>query len=262
MATRAPRPRTMSEIKSKLLRPSLTSHYQCFFNPPQSVRRWAKQKQLSGAGAEYNEDLISLSCSEASLPGSSLNTIEINDDFTGVTERHAYRRVYDDRADFTFYVDGDYKIIRFFENWISYIVDEQFTTRRGTRPGIEDPNYYYRVNFPEGSTGYKADALYIVKFEKDYSGQVLQYRFLKSYPISISSMPVSYDSSSLLKCTVSFTYSRYLMTNELLDIMPESIIRNQTEYERDLANATGGGTLSGAGTFQELNQINRDLGIA
>ena len=44
-------------------------------------------------------------CHEASLPGSSIATNEIKDDFTGVTERHAYRRLYEDRADFTFYVD-------------------------------------------------------------------------------------------------------------------------------------------------------------
>jgi hypothetical protein len=32
---------------------------------------------------------------------------------------------------------------------------------------------------------------------------------VKAFPLSINSMLVSYDSSQLLKCTVSFTYSRY-----------------------------------------------------
>lgn len=262
MAAPAPRPRSMSDIKSKLLRPALTSHYECFFNPPSSVRSWSLQKESAGAGASYdsNQDLISISCSEASLPGSSLATIEINNDYSGVTERHAYRRLYDDRADFTFYVDGDYKIIRFFENWISYIVGERFT---GTPqdPGIEQQNYYYRVNFPGlsgGSDSYRSPALYINKFERDYRGSLLQYRFLNAYPISINSMPVSYDSSSLLKCTVSFTYTRYIMTNQNTSFSPANIIADQTEYEQSLAQATGGGTLSGAGTFQELNQIQRN----
>ena len=210
MATPTPRPRRMSEITSKLLNPALTSHYECFFNPPQLVRTWASQKESAGAGSIYEQDLITLSCSEASLPGSSLTTIEINNDYSGVTERHAYRRLYDDRADFTFYVDHDYKIIRFFENWISFIVNEQITGEENG-VGIESPNYFYRVNYP---SKYKSSAIYINKFEKDNSGILLQYRFLQAYPISISSMPVSYDSSSLLKCTVSFTYSRYLMTNE------------------------------------------------
>ena len=40
----------------------------------------------------------------------------------------------------------------------------------------------------------------------------LTYTFINAFPLSIASMPVSYESSSLLKCTVSFTYSRYSTT--------------------------------------------------
>jgi len=95
----APPPRNYKgafEIKSFLLRPALTSHFQCWFNPPASVR----------AVTNYNDDFISISCTEASLPGSSIITNEINDDYTGVTERLGYRRQYDNTVDFTFYVDG------------------------------------------------------------------------------------------------------------------------------------------------------------
>ena len=48
------------------------------------------------------------------------------------------------------------------------------------------------------------------KFERDY-GQILEYEFINAYPTSITSMPVSYDTSSLLKCTVSFSYIRYIL---------------------------------------------------
>ena len=213
MAVPTPKERSMSEIKSKLLNPALTSHFECTFNPPNIVRTWAGNREAAGAGALYNSDLLTIACCEASLPGSSLVTHEINNDFHGVTERHAYRRLYDDRMDFSFYVDHDYKIIQFFENWISYIVDEQISR------GIESPNYFYRMNYPDGDTGqigdgYRSPALYINKFERDYLGRFLQYRFFQAYPISISSMPVSYDSSNLLKCTVSFTYTIYLVTTE------------------------------------------------
>ena len=37
------------------------------------------------------------------------------------------------------------------------------------------------------------------------------YQFMRAYPLSISSMPVSYDGSSLLKCSVSLTYTRYVI---------------------------------------------------
>jgi hypothetical protein len=219
MPSPQPRVRSVSDIKSKLLNPALTSHYECFFNPPDAVREWIKQRVKAGVGVnEYDYDQISISCCEASLPGSQIATYELNDDFTGVTERNAYRRQYDDRADFTFYVDHDYTIISFFENWMAYIANEQITTGVETRPE-EDPTkygYYYRMNYPKD---YKADAIYIHKFERDLGKQstlnkrYLQYRFIRPFPVSINSMPVSYESSSLLKCTVSFSYIRYIVNN-------------------------------------------------
>ena len=206
MAGPVVKPYGMSAIKSKLLQPALTSHFICEFKPPSGADNFLNLREDAGfIGATYtqNQELIQLSCSEASLPGSSLATNEINNDYTGVTERHAYRRLYDDRSDFTFYVDKEYRIIDFFENWISYVVNENDLKAQQNR------TYNYRVNFPKT---YYADALYITKFERDYAGRLLSYRFMNAYPISINSMPVSYDSSQLLKCTVSFTYSRYVIS--------------------------------------------------
>ena len=91
-----PKIRSVSDIKSKLLRPALTSHFEVQLSFPQALR--------SFLGVE--QDTINLSCSEASLPGSQLTTLENNNDRTGVTEKHAYRRQFDDRIDLTFYVDG------------------------------------------------------------------------------------------------------------------------------------------------------------
>lgn len=193
------------KVKALLLNNSLTSHYVCRFQPPgEGVDGDGKVlKFLADDGFIYKDkdEFISFSCSEASLPGSSIMTNEINDDFTGVTERHAYRRQYDDRIDFTFYVDRNYDIITFFERWISYCAGENLQTALETR------NYFYRVNFPND---YQTDALYVTKFERDVFGTALEYKFIRAYPISITSMPVSYDSSQLLKCTVSFTYIRYV----------------------------------------------------
>jgi len=224
MAGPAIQPVKMSKIKEKLLRPALTSHFLCEFRPNQKMESFLKSRssnQVRFFGADYsnivNEELIKLSCSEASLPGSSLATNEINNDYTGVTERHAYRRLYDDRSDFTFYVDRDYRVINFFESWISYIVGEDNATAQLGR------TYNYRVNFPEF---YKTDYLYITKTEKDYKGRVLRYKFINAFPISINSMPVSYDSSQLLKCTVSFTYSRYTISHTYVNYEVNSSNKN------------------------------------
>jgi hypothetical protein len=198
----------MSKVKSRLLRPALTSHFSCRFSPPDPVLTFLRQGEGSFPGSDYsntdNQEVIELSCSEASLPGSSLITNEINDDRTGVTERFAYRRQYDDRIDFTFYVDHDYKIINFFERWIAYCSGENL------QEDLIKREYSYRVNYPDN---YRTDSLYVTKFERDIESE-LQYRFIGAYPISITSMPISYDSSELLKCTVSFTYIRYTLRTD------------------------------------------------
>ena len=203
-------------IKQKLLRPALTSHFRCSFTPPGPVKDFFKPRKILYTGE--NQEIIELSCSEASLPGSSIATHELNNDFTGVTERHAYRRLYDDRADFSFYVDREYRSILFFETWISYIVGED------NFEGQEKSTYSYRVNYPKK---YITPSLFITKFEKDTDpyqrkginsnvnikedNTTLEYQFVNAFPISITSMPVSYDAAQLLKCTVSFTYSRYVV---------------------------------------------------
>lgn len=199
----SPSKKKTSQIKENLLRPALTSHYQCWFNPPKDVENWLIKK---GFNYKFNLELISLSCTEASLPGSSFMTNEINDDYTGITERHAYRRTYDDRADFTFYVDhgrsdGNYNVLWFFEKWMQYISNEDESL------GLDTREFNYRIRYPQN---YQTDNLFVNKFERDFAGQYLQYKFMQAYPISINSIPVSYESSQLLKCTVSFTYTRYL----------------------------------------------------
>ena len=204
MVTPRPQKKVLSDLKASILNPALTSHFQCWFYPPSAVR------SLLPTGEVQDDRMWSLSCAEAALPGTSIATNELVNDFTGVTERHAYRRQYDTTSSFTFYVDHDYKIINFFEKWIGYITGDNGTPTNIENDGRDinslSPNYFYRVNFP---TLYQT-SIYIKKFEKDYE-RVLEYRFLKAYPLSINTMPVTYEASQLLKCTVNFNFSRYVV---------------------------------------------------
>ena len=70
------------------------------------------------------------------------------------------------------------------------------------------------MRYPDGGDGYTATGLKIKKFERDHR-QSLEYEFVKSYPLSITSMPVSYDASSLLKCNISMTYIRYVVNTKM-----------------------------------------------
>ena len=207
-----PTVRNVAKIKSSLLHPALTSHFEVTI--PKLGTKFDDFLKYNGITlTSLNQGKLNLMCSEAVLPGSNLATFEINYNFHGVTERHAYRRVYDDRIDLTFYVDAEnYLPIRYFETWMKYIVDESMNpqTERGNKGSIHN-EYFYRVRYPEGTNGYtSSQGLTVTKFERDYK-QNLEYRFIRSFPISINSMPVSYDSSSLLKCTVSMSYIRYAL---------------------------------------------------
>ena len=202
-------------LRTKILAPALTSHYEV-----KIPRGTAEQLSGNATGAlnkildpilgTDGQENLNISCSEASLPGSSIATFEVKNDYAGVTERYAHRRMYDDRIDFTFYVDSTkYLPIRFFERWMRFVTGETGTRTDGETRDLTNPGYHYRMNFPES---YRCErGLKIVKFERDYKNR-LEYEFIGAYPISVSSMPVSYESSSLLKCSVSMTYLRYVMT--------------------------------------------------
>ena len=218
MVTPRPQKKVLADLKATILNPALTSHFQCWFYPPSAVR------SLLPTGEVQDDETWSLLCTEAALPGTSLATNELVNDFSGVTERHAYRRQYDTTSSFTFYVDHDYKIINFFEKWIGFITGDTGTPTNIENDGRDinslSPNYFYRVNFP---TLYQT-SIYIKKFEKDYD-RILEYRFLKAYPVSINTMQVSYDGSQLLKCTINFNFSRYVVET-MNNIPPVQLFNN------------------------------------
>ena len=220
--------RSVSKIKSDLLRPATTSIFEVEIPVPNT-----------GSGLQTN-DKLNLMCTEASLPGSSLATMEINNDFVGVTERYAHRRIFDQRIDFTFFVDAkEYLPIKFFESWIKYVVNEPDSE---SSDDVKSKSYHYELNYPDT---YVADqGLKIRKFEKDRRQQ-LEYEFIRAYPVQITSMPVSYDASSLLKCTVSMAYLRYLIVDSLKAVDPPPIVGNTPAKQASINGLTFGNLFGG-----------------
>ena len=190
--------RSMDVIKAPLLTPALTSHFYVEVALPGGELG----RKLNGIlGGSVQQDRLNIMCSDTSLPGSSLATLELTNDRHGVTEKHAYRRIFEDRIDLTFYVDANgYLPIKFFETWMSEIMNEDSSDALNS-------NYFYRSKYPDE---YTAEGLKITKFERDHNRSI-DYTFVRTFPLAINSMPVSYDGSSLLKCTVSMCYIRYIL---------------------------------------------------
>ena len=252
---RTPQPTPVERLKSSILNTALTTHYECWFNPPSAISGGIQgptgQNATNGLipNSRVDED-YTLSCIEASLPGTSLATAELTNDHTGITERHVHRRQYDTTASFTFLVDRNYKQIRLFEQWIGYIVNEQ---------NMSNENYFYRVNFPKQ---YQT-TLYINKFERDYKGRNLVYEFLNAYPISINAMPVTYEAAQTLKCTVNFNFSRYITKNLIKPIPIRYQVLGDTQSEVDRDNEQYGDSvpqgsfgITGQGANRDANRHN------
>ena len=207
MAAKPPEKLLTSHIKSKILNIAQTSLYRVTIPLPSGVAALVKNR---GVNVSIDGDNIELLCTQASLPGSALATHDVTNDYHGVTEKMAYRRMYDDTTDLTFYVDRNYKVIELFDTWIDFITGQENTF---TRDQHKNRYVHYRMAYPDT---YKSE-MYLVKFERDqHSAQskipkiLMEYTFVGAFPTNIIAMPVSYDQSDVLKCTVSFSYHRYV----------------------------------------------------
>ena len=229
-----PTPKSIAAIKKDLLNPSLTSQFEVEIAPPPAL--------TTKLATSEGQKKLNLLCSQASLPGTQLSTQDITDNYHGVTEKHAHRRLFDDRLDLTFYCDaGDYTAVRFFENWIGYIsggATSNFVTAPAERNDPRSSSYFYRMRYPQGDRGYMApQGLIVRKFEKDYSYKILQYEFINSFPLSIQSMELSYDTSDVLKVVVSMCYIRYILSRVPSDGVASSLPRPSTILDQSKLNS-------------------------
>jgi hypothetical protein len=190
------RPRRISEIKPIFGNLAQTSHYQVSFGAlPRPLQKHLDDR---GVGWRFVAENAGLLCSSASLPSSALGTSDIVGDVTGVTEKIAHSRMFT-AIDLTFYVDKEYKMIKFLEHWIEFIASGSniLNTQKG---------YFFRMKYPED---YKAEEVKILKFDRDYRNEI-QYNFYGLFPTSMYSPTVAYSDSQVLTVTASFSYERYV----------------------------------------------------
>lgn len=212
--------KNVDQIKVNLLRPSQSAYF--YVELPLT--------QFSDVDDTINKSFskierLGLNCSSAVLPGSRLTTYQIDNDRTGVTETHAYRRQFDQEIDFEFYVDAsDYIAIRYFEKWMEYIMNQDNNRASAS-------NYNYRAKYPNDYIC--KQGLNIYKFERDYN-QVLEYNFFNFFPKAISSMPVTYDGNDVLRCNVTMSYVRYIMTGKKRNLAerPSSISTDEPPLDK------------------------------
>ena len=210
-----PTHKKVDDLKKTILSPSLTPYFEVQIPVPSFL-----SDLNSGSTSTYN--YLTLLCTEAVLPGNNLITFNVDNDYTGVTEKMPHRKVYDQELQLTFYVNSGenaYYPIRFFESYIAYVAGED-PSNSDSLEKLKNQNYFYRLSYPDE---YMLDGLIIKKFEKGGQfisptpghevAQELSYEFIRSYPTAINSMPVTFGEADVLKCTVTYSYIRYIQHN-------------------------------------------------
>ena len=200
--SRRPKKYLINDIRSRFQTVAIDNKYQVFMEPNLNVYNAAAR---AGISRRFIDEDLGLYASEAVLPGSSFADVEVSGDRQGITERMPFKRIYDD-VTLTFMVDRKYKVLKYFEAWMQLI-----NPLHGQTGGKAD-NQIMTLNYPKD---YKC-TMSVVKFNKDYfrnGGAYVYYCFIRSWPLSISSVPVNYESGSILKLNVTFRYERYVMEN-------------------------------------------------
>ena len=202
----------MSQMRDKIGNLALTNNYQVEVPLLPKVDEYIKEFYSNEYESIKNfvKNKMSFYCSEATLPVSSYATAEVKDNFLGVTQEFAHTRLYTD-LDFTFYVDANYDVLRYFEIWMDFISGASEDVAPQQFAGYNKSNEYYRrFKYPND---YKSPTMSVIKFERDYKQQ-LTYAFVNAFPKALTSIPVSYGSADLLKVTATFNYDRYVVTRQ------------------------------------------------
>lgn len=160
-----------------------------------------------GVDQQFIAGEFGLMAYDAQLPGTSLADIQSNN-YLGVTENFVHRKQFSDLS-ISFYCDDEYKGLKFLEHWMEFVVSGNGTGR--VVDGYADPNYSYRLRFPNE---YKSNSTTILKFEKNVQ-RVLQYSFLGLFPKSIDAVPLSYGAkggslAGITKISANFKYDRFI----------------------------------------------------
>ena len=203
----AVRPRRISDIRPLVTNLAQTSHYEVKFGGlPPELNSYLLTRGISSRFIAEDAGLL---CNSASLPTTQLATVDIAGNYMGMTETFAHRRQYQDIT-LEFYVDKNYRTLKFLEHWMEFVASGAFNPINGNNLPINrnvDQGYFIRMQYPKY---YKSNRTRIIKFDRDYKKEI-EYTFIGLYPYSISSIPVAYASSDILKMSATFKMDRYVI---------------------------------------------------
>ena len=232
----APRPKRIADILPKIQNVAQTSNFLVKFALPNGGLK--SHMRRKGINDRFIVEDAGLLCYNAVLPGSGMAAVNTVGDYQGMVERFAHTRNFT-QVNFEFYVDNEYKSLKFLEHWMEFITG-------ANRTDVSGDTYFFQLNYPDD---YKSNDTRVVKFEKNYS-QFLEYRFVGLFPISLNSTRVQYGTSQILKATASFSYDRYIAGES------SSLARDLGRAFNDIGAAFGNPSKDGASTYGDNDRLN------
>ncbi len=237
----APRPKRISDILPKIQNVAQTSNFLVKFALPNGELK--SHMRRKGLNDRFVVEDAGLLCYNAVLPGSALASVNTVGDYQGMVERFAHTRNFT-QVNFEFYVDNEYKSLKFLEHWMEFITGNNSND-------LSSDTYYFQLNYPDD---YKSNDTRVVKFERNYS-QFLEYRFVGLFPLTLNSTKVQYGNSQILKATASFSYDRYICGES------SSLARDLGRAFNDLRSAINP-TKDGAVSYGDNERLNNILRVS
>jgi hypothetical protein len=177
------------------------------------------------SSTENPGNYLALFCSEAVLPGSQIQTSQVDGLRQGVSSNYAVFRRYPDIT-LTYYSQKDYYTNEVFNAWMEYISPTILSSGGhgvNTQQRKNDRAAYKKLKYP---LSYKCD-IQITAFSGDILPENLRlkssnnladsarlsnsisYHLINAFPINIVAAPLAYGDAELIKTSITFKYDYY-----------------------------------------------------
>lgn len=196
------------------------------------------------SSTENPGNYLALFCSEAVLPGSQIQTSQVDGLRQGVSSSYAVFRRFPE-VSLTYYSQKDYYTNEVFNAWMEYI--SPTTLKSGghgssTQERIQDTAAYKKLKYPDSYkcdiqiTAFSADTLpknsrlkSINELEKSVRvSNSITYHLINAFPVNIVAAPLAYGDAELIKTAVTFKYDYYYTDRTSRHVKNDTIKRSDT----------------------------------
>lgn len=188
-----------------------------------SLKTFINQHGFFGDTNNDPGDYLALFCSEAVLPGSQIQTSQVDGLRQGVSSNYAVYRRYPD-VQLTFYSQQDYYTNDVFNAWMEYISPtyiQNGTHGETVYKRLENTASYRKLRYPNEykcpiqitafSSEIYEDIVRLSANNEDVSMQPssITYHLVNAFPVNIVSAPLAYGDAELVKTSIQFKYDYY-----------------------------------------------------